>query len=83
MRHVTFREAADEALQKNWGQQKESANEMVKDGTWGFMTYVMAADCARSLRRIADILGCQNFMSMPHTLSRVEKNTRKKKKASK
>lgn len=78
MRHVTFREAGDDLLQSNWGRQAESANALNKSASFPEMTFVMALDIARSMRRLVAILECRNMQSIPDRLRIIEKNTRPK-----
>ena len=49
--------------------------------TWGIeqIQAVLLADIRRELRTLNRLLGCVNFVKIPHTLKAIEKNTKKRK----
>lgn len=48
-------------------------------GTWEKVGISVLMDIRRELRTLNRLLGCVNFVNIPHTLKAIEKNTKKRK----
>lgn len=57
------------------------ANSDGKIASWEMVVIAVMMDVRDELKRLNSLLYCHNFTGIPQTLRKVEKNTRKKKRA--
>lgn len=80
MRHVTWREMADELIHGNWGTEAEDRRDYIIKHTApterDYLIIILLRDIAESLR----VLRCQNFKEIPWVLKGIKRNTHKPKK---
>lgn len=79
MKHVNWKEIADELLEVNWGQQNESAADAVRQVADQRLILCLLIDIAQSLR----ILRCRNFQDIPWILKQIRGNTKKRRRTKK